>query len=188
MIPLPRAKSAAGNPIKESQQGSGLFNLLIIHRRTAELEHDVGKGQVGLVWQIVIRLLRHKMMMLFIGGGLGTLARYYLSHWISSHVWAQEFPYGTLIVNVSGCFVLGVIGGLLLEPALAAENEQWYLLCGTGFCGGYTTFSTFAWETSKQMRLGSGPLALANVLASVVFGILGVFLALFLVNVVFGKR
>jgi CrcB protein len=128
------------------------------------------------------------MLMLIIGGALGTCARYYFSQWISSHPWAQGFPYGTLVINVTGCFILGLIGGLVLEPALAPENERWYLLCGTGFCGGYTTFSTFAWETSKQMRLGSWQLAMANVAGSVVFGILGVFLALILVNVVIGKR
>jgi fluoride exporter len=148
----------------------------------------VGDEGVGPLRQMVLWLLRHKMLMLIIGGAFGTCARYYVARWIGSHLWAQSFPYGTLIVNVSGCFILGVVGGLLLEPALAPENERWYLLCGTGFCGGYTTFSTFAWETSKQIRLGSWHLALANALGSVVFGILGVFLALILVNTMFGKR
>jgi fluoride exporter len=148
----------------------------------------VGQDEDRSLRQMVSRLLRHKMLMLIFGGALGTLARYYLARWISDFEWAQAFPFGILIVNVSGCFILGVVGGLILEPSLAVENEKWYLLCGTGFCGGYTTFSTFCWDTAKQIRLGSNWFALANVLGSVVCGIIGVFLGLFLVNLVFGKR
>ena len=128
------------------------------------------------------------MVLLMLGGAIGTLCRYWLARWIGLQPWARGFPYGTMIVNVSGCFILGMVGGLLLEPMLAPENEHWYLLLGSGFCGGYTTFSTFAWETSKQIRDGSWWPAFANAAGSVVAGILGVFLALILIHGVFGRR
>jgi CrcB protein len=132
-------------------------------------------------------LVRHKMTIVMLGGALGTAARFGLSRWIASHPWAQVFPYGTLIINVSGSFILGLVAVLVYER-LPPGNEDWFLLIGTGFCGGYTTFSTFEWETFKLVRDGSTWLALANVVGSVVAGFVGVLLAVMLVGAVFPKR
>jgi CrcB protein len=127
------------------------------------------------------------MLLLMLGGALGTYARYVLGKWINSQPWAQGFPYGTLVINVTGSFILAVAAVVILER-LRPEFQDLYLLVGTGFCGGYTTFSTFEWETYKLVRDGSWWLALANVLGSVLAGFLGVILAVALVSFVFPKR
>ena len=72
------------------------------------------------------------------------------------------FPWATLLVNVLGAFLAGLIMGRLgiLEEPVAA---RWHALLVTGFCGGFTTFSAFSWQTLEQMHRGQGWLALANV-------------------------
>jgi CrcB protein len=127
------------------------------------------------------------MVMLMVGGALGTYARYWLSRWFSVQPWAQGFPYGTFVINVSGSFILGIAATVILER-LPPEHQDWYLLIGTGFCGGYTTFSTFEWETFKLVRDGSWYYALANTLGSVLVGFAAVLLAVVLVNGLFPRR
>jgi CrcB protein len=139
----------------------------------------LNKLQSGGQW--LRRLLRNKMLILMVGGALGTYLRYVIGRGFNSQPWGQTFPYGTLFINVSGSFILGAAAVIILER-LPPEHQDWYLLVGTGFCGGYTTFSTFEWETFKLVRDGSWGLALANVLGSVAAGFLGVFLAVYLAS------
>jgi CrcB protein len=132
-------------------------------------------------------LLRHKMFLLMLGGAVGTCLRYWVSRWLGQHPWAQVFPpLGTMVVNVTGSFILGAVAVVVLER-LPPRHQDWFLLAGTGFCGGYTTFSTFEWETYKLVRDGSWGLALANVLGSIAAGFLGVFVAVKLVGMVYPK-
>jgi CrcB protein len=119
-------------------------------------------------------------MLLAIGGALGTNARYWLGVWLGEaswrahSEWLSAFPVGTFVINVTGSFVLGVVGVIFMDKM--PEYRHWFLLLGTGFCGGYTTFSTFEWETLQLLRTQSYALAAANVLASVIVGFLGVWL------------
>jgi CrcB protein len=139
----------------------------------------VVKSRIGNLKLAILQVLRSKMFLLMVGGGIGTCARYWIGRWFDLQPWAQGFPYGTLFVNVSGSFILGAAAVLILER-MPPEYQDWYLLLGTGFCGGYTTFSTFEWETYKLIRDGSWWHALGNVFGSVIAGFLGVLLAVIL--------
>ena len=124
--------------------------------------------------------------MIAVGGAAGAIARYVLGNYVGSRL-GFRFPYGTLVINVSGSFILGAAAGIILER-LPPAHQDWYLLIGTGFCGGYTTFSTFEWETYKLIRDGSWWYALANVGGSVLAGFLGIVLSVALVNGIFPRR
>jgi len=89
------------------------------------------------------------------------VARYLLGKWFDEQPWGQDFPSARSFINVSGSFILGAAAAFILER-LSPAHQNWYLLFGTGFCGGYTTFSTFEWETYKLIRDGSWWYALAN--------------------------
>lgn len=128
-----------------------------------------------------------KFLLLMLGGGIGTNARYWIAKWLGEVSWAKGFPMGTFVINVTGSFLLGLAAVILLER-LPPAYQSWYLLFGTGFCGGYTTFSTFEWETFKLVRDGSWRLAAMNWVGSVPAGFLGVVLGVMLAGVFFPKR
>lgn len=148
-------------------------------------------ASVSIGWErlrnLLLFSLRHKMVMVMLGGAVGTYLRFCLGRWFSGQPWAQGFPYATFVINVSGSFILGIVAVLLLER-LPSEHQDWYLLIGTGFCGGYTTFSTFEWETFKLVRDGSWGLALVNIVASVAAGFVGLLLGVALVHTIFPPR
>jgi CrcB protein len=111
----------------------------------------------------------------FIGGGLGTLARWGASYWVATHV-GETFPWGTLVVNVSGCFVIGFFAtltgtdGRFLAPA---PFRQFFML---GVCGGYTTFSSFSLQTLTLIEDKQWFRAGANAVLSVVLCLAAVWL------------
>ena len=113
---------------------------------------------------------RYALVML--GAALGGLARYVLGVAITQRFGARFPPIGTLVINVTGCFLIGVIMTVLTERSFA--DPRWRLLLVTGVLGGYTTFSSFGWETYQSVRDGSPVIGLVNVLASVVFGYIAV--------------
>jgi CrcB protein len=125
-----------------------------------------------------------KAALLMLGGAVGTYLRYIISRWIGGLQWGQSFPLGTLVINVSGSFILAAAAVIILER-LPPEHQNWYLLIGTGFCGGYTTFSTFEWETYQLVQKRSWELAAGNILGSVVGGYLGVVLGVTLMRYLF---
>jgi CrcB protein len=147
----------------------------------------MSRSWLNVLTRWLLLVARNKMVMVMLGGAIGSLLRYWLGRWFNAQPWGQGFPYGTLFINVTGSFILAA-GAVLILERLPPKHQDWYLLLGTGFCGGYTTFSTFEWETYKLVRDGSWLLALANVLGSVLAGFAGVVLAVILVAALFPKR
>jgi CrcB protein len=142
---------------------------------------------VDLIGCWVSAVLANKFVALTLGGAIGTHARYWLGRWLNEIGWARGFPLGTFAINISGSFLLGLAAVLVLER-LPPSQQAWYLLLGTGFCGAFTTFSTFEWETFKLVRDGNFAFALLNIVGSVLVGFLGVWLAVVLMEAVFPRR
>ena len=116
-----------------------------------------------------------------VGGFLGANARFVLARWVGALV-DTRFPLGTLVVNVSGCFALGVLAPLALTR-LVAHSDEVRLAVGVGFLGAFTTFSTFIFETGGFLRAEQWVLATGNVVLHVVVGIVSFFGGVLLVRV-----
>jgi CrcB protein len=109
--------------------------------------------------------------MVGIGGCLGSILRFWLGSYIGSKM-GSRFPYGTFAVNITGSFLIGlVLAFLTVKTQLAAT---WRYLIPIGFIGGYTTFSSFEYETLRTIQDGQLGVGLLYVVLSVVFGFLAV--------------
>ncbi len=108
-------------------------------------------------------------LLIGLGGFLGANARYLVGGWVAER-YGTSFPYGTLVINASGSFVLGFFLVLVSERVLAHPN--WRLFLAIGFLGAYTTFSTFSFESLALIQERSYFLALANMVGSVVLGLI----------------
>ena len=130
-----------------------------------------------------------------IGSAVGGLARYVLGTWLQSRLddWAPRgaappflpFPIGTLIVNVTGSFLLGAI--LVIVARQGPQANATRLLLAVGLCGGYTTFSTFSSDTVGLLEHGGGALAMLNVVASVALALAAVFAGSYLARLALGR-
>lgn len=107
------------------------------------------------------------------GGFLGSIARYGLAGLIHRYAGAS-FPWGTLAVNVLGCFVIGAVLHLVLDRSALGPDAR--LFVAVGILGGFTTFSAFGWETLELLRNGQLGAALLNVAGNVVLGLGAVWL------------
>ena len=110
-----------------------------------------------------------RVLLVGLGGGLGAMARYGVSVWAAQWPGAAAFPAGTLLVNVLGCFVIGVLGFAGETRGLLTPEAR--LLLVTGFLGGFTTFSTFGSETLGLARGGATAAALGYVGAHLALGL-----------------
>jgi CrcB protein len=109
------------------------------------------------------------ILVIGLGGAIGSISRYLVGGYISRHI-ATTFPMGTLVVNITGCFIIGLLFGLANRYAWL--TLEWRLFLITGICGGYTTFSSFSYEGVELFRQGNYSYFLMYVLFSVILGLL----------------
>lgn len=108
------------------------------------------------------------LIMIAIGGGIGSVTRYLTSVWAAGKFGA-DFPYGTLIVNVVGCYLIGLFMVIATERFILPPHVR--LLVASGFLGGLTTFSSFGYETLKLMQDGALFPAIQNIAANLFIGL-----------------
>lgn len=107
------------------------------------------------------------VLLVLAGGAVGAPTRYLVDRWIQRRH-ASMYPWGTFVVNVAGCGVLGLVAG----GVSGADGPRWLLtLAGTGFCGALTTFSTFSFETVRLVEEGPTQVAAAYLVLSVAVGL-----------------
>lgn len=113
-------------------------------------------------------------VLIFFGAGLGGVFRYWIAN-VTYFFLGRQFPYGTLVVNVSGCFLMGLLFAIISErfESIAPQLRSFLLI---GFLGGYTTFSTFSIETLNLVENGAWLNASLNVFLSIVLCMLGVWI------------
>jgi len=112
-----------------------------------------------------------------LGGAIGSVGRYWLSGLIaSSKFFGQSFPWGTIIVNITGCFIIGLFNTLTVAEGRMAASPDLRTFFMIGICGGYTTFSSFSLQTLALVQDGEWFYAAGNVIISVVMCLLGVWL------------
>jgi CrcB protein len=116
-----------------------------------------------------------ELVLIFLGGGIGSVMRFSLGKWISSFH-SHHFPYGTLFVNVLACFVLGTLVGVADHKQIISPNAR--LFWTVGFCGGFSTFSTFSSETMTLIQTGFPFSSVVYVLASLLLCLAATYLGL----------
>ncbi|MEJ0016984.1 MAG: fluoride efflux transporter CrcB [Acetobacteraceae bacterium] len=107
-----------------------------------------------------------------VGGALGSLARFWLSA-VMMHLTGPRFPWGTLVINIGGSFVIGLVGALTMMPARLSMHPDLRVFLMVGVCGGFTTFSSFSLQTLDLLHNGDTGLAAWYVLGSVVLCVAG---------------
>lgn len=117
------------------------------------------------------------ILLIGLGGGVGSIFRFLVSHY-TKKIWNGEFPLGTFLVNISGCFLIGILAGYLLKSENSGTDLRMLLV--VGFCGGYTTFSAFALENLELINSGKITITLFYALASIILGIVFVWLGMIL--------
>ena len=120
------------------------------------------------------------LLLIGTGGFIGTILRYLLSQFIQSKA-LSAFPYGTLGVNILGCFIIGIVFALSERTSM---HPEWRLFLATGICGGFTTFSAFTNETFGLLRDGQLWYASVYIIVSVVIGVLATFIGYSLLKLI----
>jgi CrcB protein len=118
------------------------------------------------------------LLLVFLGGGLGSTLRYGFSKYLNSSV--TGIPYGTFAANILGSLLIGIILGIAAKNDSISQNTM--LLLATGFCGGFTTFSTFAYENHVFLKSGDFGMFALYTIASFVIGFGAVFLGIWAVK------
>lgn len=110
------------------------------------------------------------VLLVALGGALGSVARFKLSGWVLHQTPNWRFPAGTLAVNLIGCFIAGLLAGMAVKQDVFTPDARVFLF--TGLLGGFTTFSAFGLETLLLLKRGEAGVAFINVVVSVVVGLL----------------
>jgi CrcB protein len=122
-----------------------------------------------------------RYVMIALGGAVGAIARYQIAAMVQARIPAG-FPWGTFVVNTSGCLVMGIAATLLTDRLVM--NPNWRYLVPIGFIGAYTTFSTFEMETFRAVSEGAWLVGAANVVGSVVAGYVALWLGVVLAKII----
>lgn len=117
------------------------------------------------------------VLLVFLGGGFGSVLRYIIGKYLNTE---NGIPVGTFVVNILGSLLIGIILGLAAKNNTFSQNQT--LLLATGFCGGFTTFSTFAYENHMFLKSGDFASFAIYTIASFIVGFLAVFFGMYLVK------
>ncbi len=120
--------------------------------------------------ETIKKILNHPLLLVGIGGFAGSVFRYLVSGWVQTASKSISFPFGTLAVNLTGCFIIGFLSHLAEERGVFTTEAR--LLVFVGFLGGFTTFSTFSNESFNLIRNGENLQAFINVASHVFFGLI----------------
>jgi CrcB protein len=131
--------------------------------------------EVSLNW--IFGATLEKAVLISIGAVLGANARFWIADWVAQK-WGTSFPYGTVLINLSGSFLIGLFLTLATERFLVDPRLR--LLVAVGFLGAYTTFSTFSFESFSLLYRGQWLLGILNTLGSTLIGIVAVGLGVYL--------
>lgn len=119
-----------------------------------------------------------QVLLVFLGGGVGSVLRFIIGKYLNNA--ETGIPYGTFAVNIVGSLLMGIILGIAVKQNTLSENQILFL--ATGFCGGFTTFSTFAYENHVFLKSGDFTSFAIYTIASFIIGFLAVFAGIFLVK------
>jgi CrcB protein len=119
------------------------------------------------------------LLLIGLSGGVGSMARFLCQKWFSEH-YPNHFPWGTFLVNMTGCFLIGILWAATFRPF--AGQEVWKLVLLTGFCGGFTTFSAFTLEGIQLLRDQKTGVFILYTACSVVIGLLATFAGIKLIR------
>lgn len=119
------------------------------------------------------------LLLVGLGGSIGSIGRYLVASYFTKIIPAA-FPYGTFIVNITGCLAIGIVYGL--SERFSWLTPEWRIFLATGICGGYTTFSSFAYENVKLVQEGNYLAFAMYSITSFVLGLLAAFLGLIIIK------
>lgn len=119
-----------------------------------------------------------QIVLVFLGGGFGSVLRYIISKYLRNA--ENGMPYGTFVVNILGSLLIGIVLGLAAKNNTLSQNQTLFL--ATGFCGGFTTFSTFTFENHVFLKSGDFTSFAIYTMASFIIGFLAVFAGMYLVK------
>lgn len=122
-----------------------------------------------------------QVWIIFLGGGIGSVARFLVNRWLTGRV-TSVLPYGTFLVNMTGCFLIGFL--VFALGKLGDQSLNWRLFLVTGICGGYTTFSSFSFENVQLISDHQIVTMLLYAFGSIALGFLATYLGILLARTI----